>query len=113
MQGFAKTWCFRSRIDFKLSSMTKIYKRPTSLSAPWLRTFGIYIPWLVVGGEFRRRGKRKFWCSRYKRDSIVIELEDEEFHRLVLNVADVNQEIDMLLEKISSLTFKFSYDLFL
>ena len=101
MQGFDEMWCFRSRIDFKLSSITNIYKKPRSLTAPWLRTFGTHIPWFFTGGEFRRKGKREFWCSKFKRESIVIELKDEEFHRIVVDVLEVDQIIDKLSENIS------------
>lgn len=99
--GFIENLCFRSRIDFKRSSITKIYSKPETLFPPWLRTFGTYIPWFFVGGEFRRKAQREFWCSRYKRDSIVIELKDEEFDRIVVDVTNVKQTIKMLTEIIS------------
>lgn len=102
-QGWYKTWCFRSSVAFNLSSITKIYKKPNGFRAPWLRTFGTHIPWLITAGAFRRKGEREFWCSKYGRDSVVIEMEGEEFHRIVVDVPEVSQVVDILSEKVSVL----------
>ncbi len=102
-QGWDEIFCLRARVDFNIDNVTKIYRRPKSLRSPWFRTGGTYFPGIISAGRFRRKGRKEFWCHKFRRDSVVFELEDEEYDRVVVNVEDVDGVIARLSEKVSEL----------
>lgn len=57
-----------------------------------LRLPGTHIPFVVAAGTFLKGGDRQFVCTRRKLQTIVIELTNNEWTRLVIGVRDARAE---------------------
>jgi hypothetical protein len=57
---------------------------------------GTHLPGILVAGTFFKGGKRFFWDVRKKQNTIVVELDDEPYHQLIIEVEDPAAEIARL-----------------
>ncbi|MDB5745243.1 MAG: hypothetical protein JWP72_91 [Massilia sp.] len=57
-----------------------------------LRIPGTHIPFVVAAGTFLKRGDRQFVYTRRRLQTVVIELADNEWTRLVIGVPDAQAE---------------------
>ncbi len=85
-RGLDKIWSFTRRLEIPLTHVRGATVDPGANAEPkGIRTPGLEIPGKAAG-TFRRRGERTFWNISRPRDTIVIELVDEKYQRLVLTV---------------------------
>lgn len=57
----------------------------------YLRCPGTYLPWIITAGTYyvkRKTWEREFWYYQHHTPPIVIELRDEKYDRLVINVTN-------------------------
>lgn len=57
-----------------------------------VRVPGTHIPFVVAAGTFLQGGDRQFVCTRRKLQTIVIEIADHKWTRLVIGVRDARAE---------------------
>lgn len=87
-RGLDKLWSFTRRLAIPIEHVRGATQDPGANAEPkGLRAPGLGIPGKTAG-TFRRDGEKTFWNVSNGRDTIVIELIDEEFKRLVLTVRD-------------------------
>jgi hypothetical protein len=97
IEGMDKLWALQSRLIFPLANVRGatadpgIAKDPKGLRAP-----GTHVPGVVTAGTFHRDGERVFWDVHDPADAVVIELRDERFARLVIQVADPRATVGMI-----------------
>ncbi len=51
---------------------------------------------MIVPGTFRRRGQKIFWDVHNKAKEVVIELEDDSYQRLVIQVDDPHATVELI-----------------
>ena len=66
-----------------------------SESKGW-RSPGTHIPGSFTAGTFHKDGENIFWDVRDAAKAVVIELQDESFARLVLEVDDPKSTVDLI-----------------
>jgi len=97
IQGLHKLWAFRSQLTIPVENVIKAYPNEKSLS--WLmalRMPGTHIPGLITAGTYYVKDGTIFCdVSDYKK-SIVVELQDEFYKRLIIEVEDPQSTIDLL-----------------
>ena len=87
VEGVDKILAFKSRIVIPLRHVRGATADPGIAREPkGRRSPGTHVPRLVVAGTFHQEGDRIFWDVRDPSKAIVIELEDERFRRLVVEV---------------------------
>lgn len=97
IEGMDKLWALQSRLVIPLSNVRGatadpgIGKDPKGLRAP-----GTHVPGVVTAGTFHQDGERVFWDVHDVADAVVIELRDERFARLVIQVADPRTTVGMI-----------------
>lgn len=100
-QGLDRLWAFRRKIDIPLTHVRDATVDPEArherrgLRAPGLAFFGKYV------GTFHRDGERTFWNVSGRGTTIVIELADERFARLILSV-DPAGGVSELVDRINN-----------
>jgi hypothetical protein len=57
---------------------------------------GAHIPGVLVAGTFHHDGKRVFWDVPNKNKAVVIELEDDSYQRLVVEVDDPRATVQLI-----------------
>lgn len=92
-KGLNKLWSFKRRLEIPLSNVRGTTFDPGANSEPkGLRAPGLAIPgkW---AGTFNRDGEKSFWNVSKAGETVVIELADEHYDRLILAGIDMRVDI--------------------
>ena len=104
MTGWDKLWAFKSRLEIPLDHVKAVRADPEiAKRSKGIRTLGTHVPGVIIAGTFRQAGARVFWNVRHPEKAIVIELHDERYARLVIEVADPPGTIASLNHALSGL----------
>lgn len=57
---------------------------------------GTNIPGVLTAGTFYQDGKRIFWDVHHPEKTVVLELRDERYNELIVEVADPNATVEMV-----------------
>ena len=89
IEGLNKLWALKSRLTIPLAHVRGATLDP-GIVREWkgVRSAGTYMPGLIVAGTFRSQGERIFWDVRDADKAVVIQLREESYARLVLEVGD-------------------------
>jgi hypothetical protein len=102
VKGLDKLWAFKSQLDIPLDHIRDVRHDPEAASGWWhgIRLPGTYVPGVLTAGTFYQHGQRVFWDVHRPASSIIIELHDDRFDALIVEVNDplavVNQIKAML-----------------
>lgn len=97
MEGLDKLWALKSRLEIPLENVRGatidpgIVREPKGIRAP-----GTHLPGVLVAGTFHVNGQRVFWDVRDPSKAVVIELADERYARLVVQVDDPRAAVDLI-----------------
>jgi len=87
-RGLDKLWSFTRRLEIPIEHVRGATADPGANTEPkGLRAPGLSVPGKTAGA-FHRDGEKIFWNVSNGRDTVVIELRDEDYQRLVLTVDD-------------------------
>jgi hypothetical protein len=90
VEGWHKLWSLRSRLEIPLAHIKGAHADPAPAMG-WfdgLKLAGTSVPHIFRAGTFYQEGDLVFWDVHRPENTVVIDLEDETFARLVLEVAD-------------------------
>ena len=96
VMGSHKFWALKSRMEVPLTHIASVRVDPDvemGWSAQGLKVAGTGIPNVFKAGTFLIAGEKVFWDVRNKDKAIVIELRDEKYARLIVEVADPYFEV--------------------
>lgn len=95
VQGLDKLWALTSRLAIPLAHVRGATIDPGIVAGPkgW-KGGGSHIRGVIVAGTFHQDGDRVFWDVHNGAKAIVIELEDESYRRLVVEVSDPRATVD-------------------
>ncbi len=89
MEGLHKAWALRSRIEVPLAHVRGATLDPGIVHGyKGVRLGGTQLPGVITAGTFRHDGDWIFWDVRDPARAVVIELADEKYTRLIVEVAD-------------------------
>jgi hypothetical protein len=97
IEGMDKLWALQSRLTIPLANIRGatadpgIAKDPKGVRAP-----GTHVPGVITAGTFHRDGERVFWDVHDAADAVVIELRDERFARLIIQVTDPRATVGLI-----------------
>lgn len=98
ISGWEMLFSLKGEVSFPKSSVTKVYAYDESLSRPWLRNPGTWIPGIIVAGTFQDLGDRKeFWCTHFKGNTLVIDLDHENYSRIVFDLPETESVDDWVV----------------
>ena len=98
MDGTDKLWSLRSRLSIPAEHVVGAERADTE-AREWLhglRLGGTHLPGVISAGTFRSHGRWVFWNVHDPDKAIGIDLRDERYDRLVLEVADPVQTVERL-----------------
>ena len=97
VEGLDKLWALKSRLTVPLGNVRGATADPGIVREPkGLRAPGTHVPGVVVAGSFYADGERVFWDVHNADKAIVVELGDERYARLVIEVDDPRGTVDMI-----------------
>ena len=100
IMGFHKLWALKSRLTIPAANIGKVYADQAKSSWVWgLRMPGTQIPGVITAGTYIVKEGTIFCDVMDVSKSIVVELNDEHYKKLVIEVEDQEKAIEMLTQK--------------
>ena len=102
VQGWDRLWALKSRLEVPRSNIRGVRADPTIALGWWkgLRAPGTHVPGVIIAGTFYPEGKRVFWDVKDPEKTIVINLADERYDELIVEVADPAEEVQRIQNAI-------------
>lgn len=96
-----KLWTFTSSLSIPLAHVRGATADPGMAKEPkGIRGPGARIPGILVAGSFKQDGERVFWDVHDMSKAVVIELNDEKYQRLVVEVDDPRKTAELVEEAL-------------
>jgi hypothetical protein len=98
VRGADKLWAFKSSLEIPLVHVAEIRADPAIAHAWWhgIRMPGTSIPGVLTAGTFYQDGRRVFWDVHNPDKTVVIELKDERYNELIVEVADPKAAVELV-----------------
>ena len=98
VRGADKLWALKSSLEIPMRHITGIRADPSVAHGWWhgIRLPGTNIPGVLTAGTFYQHGKRVFWDVHHPENTVVIELRDERYHELIVEVADPQWAVEQV-----------------
>jgi hypothetical protein len=90
VRGMDRLWTLKSRLEIPLSHVMGAEVNP-EVAWEWhkgIRAPGTHVPGVITAGTFYQEGERVFWDVHDPERSVVIQLKDERYAKLVIEVED-------------------------
>ena len=96
--GADKLWALKSWLSIPLHHVAGIRADSTIARGWWhgLKMRGTSVPGVITAGTFYQDGKRVFWDVHNPENTVVIELEDDRYDELIIEVADPKAAVDLV-----------------
>lgn len=104
VEGADKLWALKSSLEIPLRHVVAI-RADTAIARGWwhgLRMPGTNIPGVLTAGTFYQDGKRVFWDVHDPDKTVVIELRDERYNELIIEVEDPQAAVEMVNAALSN-----------
>lgn len=89
IEGLDRLWALKSRLTIPLANVRGATADPGVIKEPkGVRAPGAHVPGVITAGTFHLDGERVFWDVHDPAQAVVIELADERYARLVVQVDD-------------------------
>jgi hypothetical protein len=98
VRGADQLWALKSSLEIPLEHISSARADPSAAQG-WYhgaRMPGTNIPGVITAGTFYQHGQRVFWDVHNPDNSIVIELRDERYLELVVEVSNPQAAVDMI-----------------
>ncbi len=98
VRGADKLWALKSSLEIPLEHIAGI-RTDTEIAKGWwhgLRMPGTHIPGVITAGTFYQDGNRIFWDVHHPERVVVLDLKDERYQQLIVEVADAEQTVQMV-----------------
>lgn len=98
VRGADKLWAFKSSLEIRLEHVAGI-RADASVARGWyhgIRLPGTNLPGVLTAGTFYQDGKRVFWDVHNPENTVVIDLRDERYNELVVEVADSQAAVELV-----------------
>lgn len=98
VEGADKLWAFKSHLDIPLAHIRAASRDPEAAKGWWhgLRFPGTQIPGLILAGTFYQSDGKVFYDVHNPERTIILELDHESYHHLVVEVEDPAAELAKL-----------------
>lgn len=98
VEGVDKVFALKSALEIPIEHVAGIRADPEAARG-WfhgLRMPGTQIPGVITAGTFYLHGQRVFWDVHHPENTVVIELRDERYNELIVEVADPQAAVEMV-----------------
>ena len=98
--GWHKIWALKSKINIPKENIIQAYQNEEELkSCSGWRIPGTFIPYLITAGTFYSEGNRNFWDVMKKEKTIIVELKDNFYNKLYIEVEHPEETVQLLNSK--------------
>lgn len=95
VEGWHKLWSLKSQLRIPIENVLRAYQNPEELKGfKGIRAPGTHIPSLITAGTYYPlEGGKIFWDVVNQENAIIIELQDDNYKKLIVEVADPAEAI--------------------
>ncbi|MDI1304542.1 MAG: hypothetical protein PSX42_06825 [bacterium] len=99
IKGFHKIWAMQSKITISKENIIRAYQNKNEFTF-WkgFRMPGTEIPGIITAGTFYKKG-RNFWDVMNKKNALIVELKDNYYKKLIIEVANPEETMRLLNTK--------------
>ena len=96
-----KLWAFKSQLTIPFGNVIGAHQDTDSIKGwkGW-RVPGTSIPSIITAGTFHKDGNKIFWDVSDMENCIIVDLKDEEYKQLVIEVENPQKAIKLLNDKV-------------
>jgi hypothetical protein len=103
VQGLDRLWTFKSRLTIPMAHVRGATADPSiAREYKGWRGPGTLLPGFLVAGTFHHEGKKVFWDVHNRDKAVVIELEDDSYQRLVIEVDDPRATVELIERAVAN-----------
>jgi hypothetical protein len=98
VQGMDQIFALKSTLEIPLEHIAGIRADP-EVARGWfhgLKMPGTNVPGVITAGTFYQHGQKVFWDVHHPEKTVVIELRDERYNELIVEVADPAAAVEMV-----------------
>jgi hypothetical protein len=98
VRGLDELWSFKGSLEIPLKHIADVRSDP-EIAHTWWHGFkmpGTNIPEVITAGTFYQHGKRIFWDVHHPDKTIVIDLRNEKYQQLIVEVSDPEAAVQSL-----------------
>ncbi len=99
VKGADKLWALKSSLEIPLAHIAHVSPADPKVTHGWwhgMRLAGTNLPGVITAGTFYQDGKRVFWDVHDPAKAILIELRDERYSQLIVEVADPQEAVSLI-----------------
>ncbi len=98
VEGWDKLWSLRSHLVIPAQHVIRVYADPGIAESWWkgLRIAGTNLPGVIAAGTFYHHHNWVFWDVHHPEKAVVIDLRDERYEKLIVEVADPAETVARL-----------------
>jgi hypothetical protein len=98
VRGADKLWAFKSSLEIPLAHIAGVQADSEVARGWWhgIRMPGTNLPGVITAGTFYQDGNRVFWDVHNPEKTIVINLHDERYNKLVVEVDDPQMAVSLI-----------------
>src|SRR6218665_1149580 len=87
INGWHQFWSFENKIRVSKDNIVSAFQSGEEFTF-WIgwRMPGTSIPGIITAGTYLKKGKRNFWDVMNKKNTIIVQLKDSYFNRLIIEV---------------------------
>ena len=95
--GSHKFWAFENKITVKKENIVKAFQSDEEFTF-WIgwKIPGTQLPWIITAGTYIKKDKRNFWDVCNKKNAIIVQLKDSNYNRLIIEVENPVEVINLL-----------------
>jgi hypothetical protein len=102
IKGIHKILSFKSKLEIPMKNVRNASLDVDSV-AGWLKGWrfpGINIPYIITAGTFYEAGGKVFWDVCNAKKSIIIDLIDEDYSKLIIEVDNPEGVLDLIKKNL-------------
>jgi len=98
VEGMDQIFALKSTLEIPLEHIAGIRADPEVARGWWhgFRMPGTEIPGVITAGTFYQHGQKAFWDVHDPEKTVVIELRDERYNELIVEVADPAAAVEIV-----------------
>jgi hypothetical protein len=102
IEGLDKLWALKSRLTIPLANVRGATADPgVTQDSKGMRAPGTHIRGIITAGTFHLDGERIFWDVHDSAKAVVIELADERYARLIIQVDDPAATVALVVRALT------------
>ena len=98
VEGMHKLWAFKSELRIPVDNVINAHSNKENIKTwkGW-RMPGTHIPTIITAGTFYKDGNKIFWDVCNMDNCIIVELKDEDYQELIIEVEHPGRAIELLI----------------